>query len=270
MGVPPYLSHLIRPYVTAYNQSEPLAGKEYPNLNLARLLTRLLSRRTYAPLGPGGSGAAAGSDVRLASEEARGGAGQALPLNFVENTLGYFELDPAAAIAFPQGVKLLVGMFELLWGTATGEELRAWCVRQGWPLAWAYNPVVSFFRCGPAGDEPSCGMPGNLSGGLDTASARLLDPYVLPRVPAGHNISVPPALTERLERVWRGTDAASATRPQLAAVWAALQGDGEVLEALAVEPPFFRACASEACVGVALRSRACVCPAAGGGGVTQA
>ena len=64
----------------------------------------------------------------------------------MENSLGYFELNPIAAVSFPQGVKMMVGMFELLWGTPTGDALRAWCIRRGWPLAWSFNPTMSFFR----------------------------------------------------------------------------------------------------------------------------
>jgi hypothetical protein len=50
-------------------------GPTYPNYKLARMLTRLLSRKTYAE--PAGA--------------------TALKLNFVENALGYFELNPAEA-----------------------------------------------------------------------------------------------------------------------------------------------------------------------------
>ena len=94
-------------------------------LNLARLIMRLLSRRTY----------------RAAP------AGAALPLNWLENSLGYFEYNPAAGVALVpaggNGVKMLVGMFELLFGTAEGDQLRDWCRARGWPLVGAAPPGCS-------------------------------------------------------------------------------------------------------------------------------
>ena len=65
-----------------------------------------------------------------------------LRLGFAENALGYFELNPVVTVSFPAGVKMLIGMFELLWGTSQGMALRAWCKKRGWPLAWAYNPTM--------------------------------------------------------------------------------------------------------------------------------
>ena len=49
LGNPPYLMHMLRPYLTFYNQSESLegVGGAYLHWNLARLLIRLLSRNTY-------------------------------------------------------------------------------------------------------------------------------------------------------------------------------------------------------------------------------
>ena len=67
LGVPPYLSHLLEPYLVYYNESQGEFGSSYVNMNLARLLVRLLSPYTYANhTGSGG-----------------------LPLNFLENALGY-------------------------------------------------------------------------------------------------------------------------------------------------------------------------------------
>lgn len=237
LGTPPHLSHLLLPYLRFYNETEALAGKDYPAYKLARLLTRLLSRRTYATAQPA-----------------------PLPLNFVENTLGYFELNPLALIDFPSGVKMLIGMFELLWGTPAGDRLRTWAVSRGWPLVWAYNPSMSFFRCGPAGDLPSCVFPHDFAMGADTAAARLLDPWVLQRVAAGHNVTVPPATHDAIEHAWRSTNASTAGRAELDAAWAHLVGDEErVFAPLAVEPLFHGACADEECVGVRTRTQECVC-----------
>ena len=59
----------------------------------------------------------------------------------MESTLGYFELNPAVTIAYPGGVAMMVGAFDVLFGTAQGGRLRRWCVQRGWPLAWAHNPI---------------------------------------------------------------------------------------------------------------------------------
>ena len=66
LGVPPYLSHLVEPYLFFYNESQGELGESYVNMNLARLLVRLLSPYTYA------------------RQDGSGG----LPLNFLENALG--------------------------------------------------------------------------------------------------------------------------------------------------------------------------------------
>ena len=237
LGTPPYLSHLLLPYLRFYNETEPIAGADYPSYKLARLLTRLLSRRTYATARP-----------------------SPMPLNFVENSLGYFELNPAALIDFPAGVKMLVGMFELLWGTTAGEQLRRWAASRGWPLVWAHNPSMSFFRCGPAGDAPSCIFPPDLAAGGDTAAVRLLDPWVLQRVAAGRNVTLPSATLVAAQAAWEHTNASAASRHELESAWSRLVADEErIFAPLAVEPLFFGACADDDCVGVQVRGRHCVC-----------
>ena len=196
-----------------------------------------------------------------------------MTLNFVENALGYFESNPAAHVplsAGTGGVKLVVGLFELLFGTVQGEQLRAWCAANGWPLAWAYNPAMSAFRCGPAGDYPGCVFPPSLAAGMDSASVRLLDPTLLvrPGVAVGHNVTVPAAAAAAFADAWRATNASAYTAdaPELAAAWSQLVGGGDdddgggVWESLGVEPAFFGACEAEACVGVLVSAQTCVCP----------
>eukprot|EP01043_Picozoa_sp_COSAG02_P067476 COSAG02_NODE_10858_length_1844_cov_1.455899_1_plen_304_part_10 len=78
LGVPPHLSHLVEPYIVYYNESQGEVGSGYVNLNLARLLVRLLSPHTYA------------------NRDGSGG----LPLNFLENALGYFEMNPVTPVVF--------------------------------------------------------------------------------------------------------------------------------------------------------------------------
>ena len=119
LGSPPYLHHLLHPYLYFYNQSQEVAGEDYPYYNLARLIIRLLSPETYKiPLRKelekkGGKGGESG--------EREGESPQALSLNFVENLLGYFEINPSMPIFYPKGVKFMIGMFELIWGTTEGK-----------------------------------------------------------------------------------------------------------------------------------------------------
>jgi hypothetical protein len=278
LGVPGSLNHLLEPYLRFYNASAagPAGQEGYANLNLARLLTRLLSRKTYQqpglPGGGGRGGAGAGaakgsaSAAAPAADDNGGDGGGALALSFFENTLGYFETNPAAHIPLASGgIKLIVGMFELLFGTAQGDDLRAWCQKNGWPLAWAFNPTMSAFRCGPAGDYPGCTFPSSLYEGMDLANARLLDPFVLiagAGVPVARNLTVASDAVAAFDAAWAATNASAyaADAPELAAAWASLAGAPGVWGDLGVEPPFFGSCASEACAGVLVASQACVCP----------
>lgn len=54
---------------------------------------------------------------------------------------------------YPEGVKFVVASFENYFGNVTGADLRSWCTRHGWVLAWTHvaigdprrliDPVVS-------------------------------------------------------------------------------------------------------------------------------
>ena len=68
------MQHVLAPYLRFFNQTEPYAGRDYPYYNLARLVTRLLSRRTYGDVG----------------------GAVPLPLSFMENMYGYFEVSLGA------------------------------------------------------------------------------------------------------------------------------------------------------------------------------
>ena len=89
LGTPMHLAHLLLPYLRSYNHTAVVAsgegGADYPSLNFARLIVRLCSRNTYSA----GVMATSGAPLRL---------------NFMENTLGYFELNPAVTIKYPEGV----------------------------------------------------------------------------------------------------------------------------------------------------------------------
>ena len=126
--------------------------------------------------------------------------------------------------------------------------------------AWAFNPEMSYYRCGTDGLYPDCTPPADLTAGIDTASARLLDPAVLGAVPVGHNATVGDAAASAFAGLWAGTSAATSSPADMAAAWATLLAGEGVFADLAVEPVFFGACASPACVGVAVQSQLCVCP----------
>jgi hypothetical protein len=252
LGSPPYVEHLVETYVRFFNATETEAGPtDYPFLNLARLLVRLLSRDTYA-------------------SKQQAAAAAPLSLNFVENTLGYFELNVAASVQLRGGIKMMVGMFELLFGTARGAALRRWCIARGWALAWAYNPAMSYFRCGPAGDAPGCRFPASLSTGIDTAAVRVLDPVVLFASSSssssfGHNVSVSDAVQSRFAALWLAVNASSDSHAALDRAWhdgmLSPSSVGVLQSALAVEPLYAGACANTRdCVGVSIVDATCVCP----------
>ena len=93
-------------------------------------------------------------------------------------------------IDYQQGVNLMIGSFDMWFGTADGDALRQWCIAQGWPLVWSHNPIDSMWECGVAPDSP-CETPPDyqLSHGVDLANARFLDPEVQLLVSSGRNCS---------------------------------------------------------------------------------
>jgi hypothetical protein len=100
LGTLPYLNHFLRPFLVFFNATQAVVGEEnYVQYNLARLLARALSRSTYQR---------AGNDNRT------------MPLNFMENAWGYFELNPSMSISFKDGIKTIVAMYEMVWGSETG------------------------------------------------------------------------------------------------------------------------------------------------------
>ena len=113
-------------------------------------------------------------------------------------------------------------------------------------------------RCGPAGDAPECKFPASLSAGNDTAAVRLLDPLVLSAITSGANVSIPAGLPAAVAALWQATDAATAPRAELGPAWDGLRA--VAFPALAVEPLFRGACASEECAGVMVGTGHCLCP----------
>eukprot|EP00039_Didymoeca_costata_P027026 m.17251 g.17251 ORF g.17251 m.17251 type:complete len:492 (-) comp5958_c0_seq2:65-1540(-) len=240
LGVPPYTRHLLDVFVRYYNQTQEVIGESYPYYNLARLLIRLLSRKTYA----------------LPPKE--GTFKPPVHLSFMENTLGYFEFNPVEQIHFPEGVKMIIGMFELLFGTTTGDVLRNWCIERGWALLWAFNPQMSYFRCGPTGNYPGCHVPDDIASGLDAANIRLLDPTVLSRVPAGQNISNSlNSVQDDFETLWRIVNVSNSNHTIVANIW--MDTKEKYQHILGVEPLYYNACSSPKCVGVNITDQSCIC-----------
>lgn len=100
LGTLPYLNHFVRPFLVFYNATQAIAGESnYVQYNLARLLARGLSRNTYQR---------AGVDNR------------SIRLNFMENTWGYFELNLCQSVTFKDGIKMIIAMYELVWGSEKG------------------------------------------------------------------------------------------------------------------------------------------------------
>jgi hypothetical protein len=214
LGVPGNLTHFLLPYVYLYNvtmlakdSKGELVGSDYPAYNLARLLTRMLSRKTYHTSSP------------------------TVKLNFFENYWGYFELNPIRTIPNTrEAIKFIFADFDYFFGRPEGDEMRAWCIQQGWPLVWAHNPFVASscssvtgddplyancsdscwsvngacqFNVGPAGNNAGAANPPASCGGPCTAehdavAMRFLDPVVISKVPEGHNSSTGPAFLDAM------------------------------------------------------------------------
>lgn len=93
------MQHLLKPYLHFFNDTQAVAGLDYPYYNLARLAVRLMSRQTYTlPSGPESVGRTRIPEPEVkGSAEANAKAGatapQPLALSFRENALGYFEVS---------------------------------------------------------------------------------------------------------------------------------------------------------------------------------
>lgn len=240
LGAPGHLAHLILPYLTFFNATQEIAGENYTEYNLARLVSRLLSRRTYGKQEP---------EVTA----------QPVQLNFMENVFGYLEVNPLVTVRYPEGISMMIGVFEVLFGTEEGKRLRDWCIAQSWPLAWATNPRFANWDC----FDGNCSFPVDrfYSDG-DSANQRLLDPVVLQSVSEGHNMTSHSSFNKSahdFEALWaQAADVKSEDRMRWSRhAWRQLNG----APALAVEPLYAGACASDSCVAVRLDG-ACVCPPA--------
>ena len=238
-------THLIPTHVRAFAGSRFIAGDGYASYNLARLLLRLLMRRTYrAPF----------------YEE---GSRPPVELNFMEHRFGYLEYNPVMRVGFPNGVLMLVGVVNSLIGSNKAESLREWCIAQGWALAWTYDPYP---RSGPPCVDPEsrlCFEHHAVLTDYDASNVRLLDPYVLRSVPHGHNLTADTSggafgnATRAFDRFYSDSRR-NGTVPS-GEQWAALLREQDMAQ-LAIEPVYARACSDERCVGVRVVDATCVCP----------
>ena len=236
--------HLLPTHVRALSGSRFIAGDDYVSYNLARLLVRLLSRRTYrAP---------------FIAEPAR-----PVQLNFMENRFGYLEFNPTMRIGFPNGVLMMVGVFNLLVGTPKADQLRSWCISRGWPLLWTFDPFpLGGTPCENDRDPISrvCFEHHDALADYEGSNVRLLDPAVLREVPHGHNLTIDLAgeafgrAAQAFDLLYEGED----TLPTDAQWWELLTHPDMVQ--LAVEPVYARACSDHRCVGVRVSDATCVCP----------
>ena len=292
LGIPGRLSHLLIPYVRFYNTSREVAGDGFEGYNLARLLIRLLSRETYRHPGTRRGLASTHNITHGDSHHDKHSEAPALLLNFLEDTWGYIEVNPAVTIRQDRGILMLVGTFDLWFATPNATALRAWCISRGWPLAWAHDPVDSTLRCTLNISGGGCTWPPRATyvRGIEPTNTRLLDPYVLARVPHGHNMtggtfahaaSIFDAAWERANRTVPLSLDVAARRALMDAHWhellTALWPTGDSFAAagsqpggasrangpdvsLAVEPVWHGACANLDCVSVRVSDGACVCP----------
>jgi hypothetical protein len=246
IGLPDTVMHLLPSFVSFSKTTEAIT-EQYPIYNLGRLLTRLLSRKTYTQPSLG------------------------MSLNFPENIAGYLEVTPVVALPLPGSIKLLVAAHDVFAGTKEGIKLREWCIAQEWPLAWAHNPAVSNWDC-----SKRCKVPKSyyLSHGIEQANVRILDPTVLAAISAGRNATTDPdfpAAKELFDRFWHKAESNHASprnrkhhQEDADALWAEMLGASlreiTLLQStLAVEPLYAGACSNSECAAVRIKDGACVC-----------
>jgi hypothetical protein len=159
----------------------------------------------------------------------------------------YMEADIVGTVAYPAGVKMVIGTFPRLFGTDSGEALQRWCVAQGWVLVWALGPNY------PGGGIPNSGISGPP---VAMDARRTLDPTVLLHSTAGANCTVAQSDVATFKGLWKtmtGRDV-SETAPSQYTSWFA-----ELPRTLVVRALYGGECADASkCVGTRLDGH-CVC-----------
>jgi hypothetical protein len=160
----------------------------------------------------------------------------------------YWEANTAGNLTYPHSIQLVVGSFTELFGTELGQQLQAWCIRWGWPLAWAF---------GDGGEE------GFKRPKQQRRPGRLLDPVVLTASRAGQNLTVPSVAAVSFAHIWHTINATlsqrNATLTDFTSWWVTLRAaTPPVLE---IEPLRAGSCAAPAagrCIGTNFLGD-CVC-----------
>ena len=211
--------HISKAWLSEYGIWQP----SYPSSIPVRLFERLFGEKR--------------STMALTDEE--GSSGQL-----------YWEGQISGNILFPEGVKMLVGQYDQLFGTPTGQQLQALCKKNKWLLLWGlgeWNRTVS-------GGHGHWGPPGGASQNY-TFSGRVFDPTVLAASSAAHNQTVSPATAASWSTAWQTAVVARGESSKgliWHRMWQALPS------ALRVEPVRPGGCASiNACVG--LVAGKCLC-----------
>jgi hypothetical protein len=169
----------------------------------------------------------------------------------------YWEQNTVGPLPYPQAVTMVVASYAELFGSRQGAALRQLCTRWGWPLAWALGQPPS-----QHGGENGGWMATN----VNRSVARLLDPVVLRRSPAGHNLS---AAVEAAEPAFADAWTKVAQSNENATGWTESGDDWDALVlgvmgsggSLAVEPLRAGQCEGQhtgRCVGVSGAGN-CVC-----------
>ena len=235
LGTGDSYAHMLPTFLTSWRGSRSVAHSRYASYNLARLLVRLLSRRTYrAPFGIGG-------------------AERAQSMNFIEKRYGYFEFNPVQRIP-NSGVLMLVGTFGALFGTTKADSLRQWCIARGWLLTWAHDPHP-YGGVGCGAGTALCFEEHDVLADVFPSNVRLIDPVVLAAVPHGNNLTSLMEVSRATEEFERRYRAGGRTDAQ----WAELLRQPH-MEHLATEPLFAGSCAGDDCAAVRVIDGTCVCP----------
>ncbi|KAI8893681.1 hypothetical protein BC833DRAFT_607559 [Globomyces pollinis-pini] len=218
--VPPFIHHSIDPFISYF---DPIFHPtiHYKFYNLARLVIRSLSRMTYSTETP-------------------------ISLEFWENRLGFFELNPITRMDLPQAVTMVIGVFDQLWGTKNATLLREVCIKQKWLLVWGTNHGLP-----PLGshntDTRNKTIPFPITNQTYDSNLRILDPFVIKSLQT--NISIPHDIGVKFELFFTAGDVKR---------WSDMKKEF-TQSVLAIEPLMYGDCASEDCMGVLVSDRSCVC-----------
>jgi hypothetical protein len=170
------------------------------------------------------------------------------PATSIENFWEAEVLSPQFGDTRPAGdVKLILGLFDELYGTEEGTQLRDLCRARGWALVWALGPADA--AGSPAAPGWTNGQP------IYPSNERWLDPTATGG--AGHNLSLPVhAATTVAAKAWAALSATHRTMSKVREQWRMLQRQ---LPAFGVQPLYGLSCADLDCIGITAHGGDCVC-----------